>query len=81
MTSLLSFLFSMAGFVTLALAAAIGLKIRSVQARAWRFLLVVIVAYGLLSIYVVPYGIGRLLVVGYPPLQVSPSEGGRTAIV
>jgi uncharacterized SAM-binding protein YcdF (DUF218 family) len=78
---LLWFLFSAGGLVVAVLAGTVWLRSRPHSARARRFLLLVAIAYAVLSIYGFGEGIGRLLVVGINPLAAGDVPPGHTAIV
>lgn len=79
MRALLSFLLSVGGIVISFVAIALWLRSRPESARGRRVLLLVAVAYTLLTIYSVNYAIGRLLFLEYEPLASAPP--GVTAIV
>ncbi len=81
MAQLIDFLFSLGGFATFAAVGAVWLARRPASAAARRFLLFVVAAYAVLSIFAVPYTAGRLLVSGYRPFTAADVPRGRTAIV
>ena len=81
MSRLVSFIFSVGGFVVAVLAAAAWCWARPRSTGARRFLNCVAAAYALASIYTVPYSIGRLLSVGYDRFEAADAPSGVRAVV
>lgn len=81
MVWIVGFVFSPGGAIVSLLAAALWIRFRPASPTARRFLLAVISAYTLASIYVIPYTVGRGLVAGYKPISAGNVPAGRTAIV
>ena len=81
MTDLVSYTFSVGGFV---IALVFGMAWRFARSRSCAsqmFLLCITIAYTLASIYGVSYGAGRLLIGDLRPLTSSDVPAGRTAMV
>ena len=75
------FVVSNRGLIVWLLAAALWIRFRPASPAARRFLLAVVAAYTLASIYVFPYTLSRALAVGYKPISAGDLPAGRTAIV
>src|ERR1700704_503328 len=75
------FVISNGGLIVCLLTAALWIRFRPASRAARRFLLAVVAAYTLASIYVIPYTLSRALVVGYRPISAGDLPAGRTAIV
>jgi uncharacterized SAM-binding protein YcdF (DUF218 family) len=80
MAWIVGFVFSQGGLIVSLLAAALWIRFRPASHTAHRFLLAVIAAYTLASIYVIPYTLGRALIVGYKPISAGDLPAGRTAV-
>ena len=78
---IVGFVTSHRGLIVSLLAAALWIRFRPASRAARRFLLAIVAAYTLASIYAIPYALSRALVVGYKPVSASALPAGRTAIV
>lgn len=81
MTDLVWYIFSVGGLIVFLLAVALWLRARPQSVAARRALFAVTIVYTSLSLYGVSYGAGRLLVIGFDPLQPGDVPPGRRAIV
>src|SRR5712692_6183277 len=81
MSALVDFAFSLAGLFVALISGVLWLSVRPASRHSRRFLLGVVIAYLLASIYVVPYTIGRILVIGFHEFSASDVPPGPTAIV
>jgi uncharacterized SAM-binding protein YcdF (DUF218 family) len=80
-SDLVWFVFSSGGAVALTLGTALWVWIRPRSTLARRVLLTVAVLYALASVYGVSYPVGRLLVLGFRPLERADVPAGSSAVV
>ena len=77
----MGFFFSLAGVLTILLAAVLWARARGARPGRWRVVVGVLVFYAMTGTYAVPYAISRVLVWGYAPLLQPADVKGRTVII
>jgi uncharacterized SAM-binding protein YcdF (DUF218 family) len=80
-TQLVAFLFSIGGFVLFIAVALLWMRLRGRSTLARRFLVLVVLGYGLASIYPISSSAGRLLMRGFRPFNHADVPTGRTAMI